>query len=53
MGSHYLSDNHIKKLDQAAEADINVLVMHHSIEWFSSLCKDKLKKLFREGILWL
>ena len=45
MGSHYLSDNHIKKLDQAAEADINVLVMHHSIEWFSSLCKDKLKKI--------
>lgn len=53
MGSHYLSDKYIEKLDQEAEADINVLVMHHSIEWFSSLCKDRLKKLYLKGILWL
>lgn len=45
MGSHYLSDNHIGKIEQAAEADINILVMHHSIEWFHDSCKDKLRKI--------
>lgn len=45
MGSHYLSNEYIEKIEQATEADINILVMHHSIEWFSSLCKDKLRKI--------
>lgn len=45
MGSHYLTDKCIEKIERATEADINILVMHHSIEWFSSLCKDKLRKI--------
>lgn len=45
MGSHVFSDNHIKIIEGMADEDINILVMHHSIEWFSSSCKDKLRKV--------
>lgn len=45
MGRHYLSDEQISNIERATEADINVLVMHHSIEWFNSSCKDRLRKI--------
>ncbi len=45
MGRHYLSDEHISAIENATEADINILVMHHSIEWFNSSCKDRLRKI--------
>lgn len=45
MGSHYLANNYIKEVEQATEANINILVMHHSIEWFNSQCKDKLRRI--------
>lgn len=45
MGRHYLSDEQIASIESATEADINILVMHHSIEWFNSSCKDKLRKV--------
>lgn len=45
MGRHYLSDEQIASIESATEADINILVMHHSIEWFNSSCKDKLRKI--------
>lgn len=45
MGNHFLSDEQLKKIEYATEAEINVLVMHHSIEWFQSQCKDKLRKI--------
>lgn len=45
MGRHYLSDEQITSIESATEADVNVLVMHHSIEWFNSSCKDKLRKI--------
>lgn len=45
MGKHYLSNQHIEKIKQATEADINILVMHHSVEWFNNSCKDKLRKI--------
>lgn len=45
MGIHYLSDDQILKIEKATKADINVLVMHHSIEWFNSSCKDRLRKI--------
>lgn len=45
MGSHYFSDTYIEKIEQATEADINILVMHHSVEWFNSSCKNKLRKI--------
>jgi len=45
MGQHYLSDEHITSIEKATEAEINILVMHHSIEWFNSACKDRLRKI--------
>ncbi len=45
MGNHYFTDAQIAKIEQATEADINILVMHHSIEWFNSACKDRLRKI--------
>lgn len=45
MGRHYLSDEQIASIESATEADVNILVMHHSIEWFNSSCKDKLRKI--------
>ena len=32
MGNHYLSESELKKIDDATDADINILVLHHSIE---------------------
>ncbi len=45
MGNHFLSDEQLIQIEQAMEANINVLVMHHSIEWFQSTCKDRLRKI--------
>lgn len=45
MGNHYFTDAQMAKIEQATEADINILVMHHSIEWFNSACKDRLRKI--------
>lgn len=45
MGRHYLSNEQIASIESATEADVNILVMHHSIEWFNSSCKDKLRKI--------
>lgn len=45
MGVHYLDNKCIEKIEQATEADINILVMHHSIEWFTNSCKGNLRKI--------
>lgn len=45
MGSHYLTDEQMTKIEQATDADINILVMHHSIEWFHNSCKERLRKI--------
>ncbi|WP_164473164.1 metallophosphoesterase [Clostridium sp. E02] len=45
MGIHCLLDNDLKQLEEAADLEINILIMHHSLEWFSSYCKDKLRKI--------
>ncbi|WP_324824302.1 metallophosphoesterase [Sinanaerobacter sp. ZZT-01] len=45
MGIHYLSEKQLECIGDATEADINILVMHHSIEWLTSSCKDKLRKI--------
>lgn len=44
MGNHYLSESELKKIDDATDADINILVQHHSIEWLKSSYKEKLRK---------
>lgn len=45
MGNHYLSDLELQKLEEATDADINILVLHHSIEWLKTSYKDKLRKI--------
>lgn len=45
MGIHYLTDEELIAVEGATEAEINILVMHHSIEWFTSTCKDKLRSI--------
>ena len=45
MGNHYLSEEEFKKLEEATDADINILVLHHSIEWLKTCYKDRLIKI--------
>jgi len=45
MGNHYLSEEEFRKLEEATDADINILVLHHSIEWLKTSYKDKLRKI--------
>lgn len=44
MGNHYLSNLELQKIEDATEADINILVLHHSIEWLKSDYKEELRK---------
>lgn len=44
MGNHYFSDLELQKIDDATNADINILVLHHSIEWLRTSYKEKLRK---------
>lgn len=48
MGSHFLTARQMKLVESATEAQINILVMHHSIEWFHSSCKDGLRKIISQ-----
>ena len=43
-GNHYLSDLELKKIEDGTDADINILVLHHSIEWLRTTYKEKLRK---------
>lgn len=43
MGIHFLTEEELTSVEEATEAEVNILVMHHSIEWFTSECKDKLR----------
>lgn len=45
MGNHYLSDHELQRIEDAADADINILVLHHSIEWLKTSYKDRLRKI--------
>lgn len=45
MGCHYISKRHLEKIAEATEAECNILVMHHSIEWLCNSCKDELRKI--------
>lgn len=48
MGSHCISEEQLSKLEQMADADINILVMHHSIEWFNAICKERMRKIISQ-----
>lgn len=51
MGMHYLSNEQINKIEMYADADYNILVMHHSLEWFQSECKNRLRKIISKKYL--
>lgn len=51
MGMHYLSDKQMSKIERLADADFNILVMHHSLEWFQSECKNQLRKIISKKYL--
>lgn len=51
MGMHYLSSEQIDKIERFADADFNILVMHHSLEWFQSECKNRLRKIISKKYL--
>lgn len=48
MGNHYLSDSELQKIEDGTEADINILVLHHSIEWLRTTYKEKLRKSIKK-----
>jgi len=48
MGSHYLQDKYIRSLNEATEGEINILIMHHSLEWFTPECKNQLRRIIGE-----
>ncbi|MFI3171811.1 MAG: metallophosphoesterase, partial [Eubacteriales bacterium] len=48
MGNHYLEDESLELIQTATEAEINILVMHHSVEWFYSECKERLRDLIAQ-----
>ena len=45
MGAHYLPEGSFELIEKYAENDINILVMHHSLEWLNSDCKERLRKI--------
>lgn len=45
MGNHYLSGVELQRIEEATDADINIFVLHHSIEWLKTSYKDKLRKI--------
>lgn len=48
MGNHYLSESELKKIDDATDADINILVLHHSIEWLRTSYKEKCERVLQK-----
>lgn len=51
MGMHYLSNEQMDRIEKLADADFNILVMHHSLEWFQSECKNRLRKIISKKCL--
>ncbi len=51
MGMHYLSNKQIDRIEKLADEDFNILVMHHSLEWFQSECKNRLRKIISKKFL--
>lgn len=50
-GNHYLSDLELKKIEDGTDADINILVLHHSIEWLRTTYKKNYVKVSQRDIL--
>ncbi len=48
MGMHFLSNSSLNRVEECADGDINILVCHHSLEWFASQCKERLRKIINK-----
>lgn len=44
-GNHNLTQKQLKEIRNLANAEINILVMHHSLEWFSDDTKRELREI--------
>ena len=44
-GSHRLTSDQITAISNATNAEINCLVMHHGIEWYSNADKNRLREI--------
>ncbi len=47
-GIHYLSKSDLEKINRLAVDDINVLVMHHNVEWMNQNIKDELRMIIAQ-----
>lgn len=48
MGIHYLRDEDISSLEIMPKNGLNVIVMHHSTEWFSNNVKEKIQDIIND-----
>ncbi|MCM1991167.1 metallophosphoesterase [Oceanirhabdus seepicola] len=48
MGIHYLSNEDISNLAPTSEGDLNIVVMHHSYEWFANNVKEELRDILSD-----
>lgn len=44
-GNHHLTQKQLMEIRNLADAEINILVMHHSLEWFSDDTKHELRDI--------
>lgn len=49
MGIHYLNTKDIGNLIPKARGDLNIVVMHHSYEWFTNGVKEDLRYVLRNN----
>lgn len=49
MGIHYLNDEEIENIVPKSKGDLNVIVMHHSCEWFANGVKEKLRSILNDN----
>lgn len=47
-GLHYLPEDAIQKIENASGADLSVIVMHHSPDWFTFAQKKELEKIIAQ-----
>ena len=47
-GFHYLTKGDLDKINRLAVDDLNVLIMHHNIEWMSQQIKDELRTIIAQ-----
>ena len=52
-GFHFLPRKTLEKVFEATDSNYNILVMHHSLEWFNDECKRKIRNALSEKYMLL